>query len=735
MLYNAGTDDTPLPGDDGIVQEAHERYQATEDWQGTNDQWEREDIKFANADCRNNFAWDKGVYDRRTSGQSELPCLTINNTRVHNDLIINQLSKSGYGIKVRPTGGKASYKSAEVMQSIIRRIEYISKGSAQYRRVAEHQVDGGIGYILIETAYVSERSNNQDIYLKAARDPTGVRLDPWIREPDGSDANWGFVIERMARKEFNRKYPKFKNKVGTSALQGTFALWLTDKEIVLAKYYRKKGTDDRLIEWKDEQGDVHNELESEIKDEAGNAIFKQLLEDIKEGKIDGRTRKVTNNTVEWFLIAGDQVVDRGEWAGKYIPICRCVGRELVIDGTLDRKGHTRPLVHANQMLNYSASSSVSYIYGQTKTAWTASARAVEGQEGWDDANVNTRTVLTYNDVDDEAVDPALAKIDPPKRIDPPQPSPAFETAMQNAERQMMMVSGQFQAQMGENDGQSANSGVGINNRKEQGDTATYHFVEHRSDMLRFIGMQLLDLIPKIYDTERALHVFDGKNEKYWINIQPNQTEALDELKHEKEDEEAVKYAFNPGVGEYECVSDPGPSWATQREEAWNAMSMLFQANKELAASAADVLFKYGDFPGAEELMQRLQKEIKANKPYLFDDDAPEPAMLALKQVNEKLTKLNTELMEKLAANQLKLKGKEEQKAVNAYDAETKRIVGLGNTVGNVGLDILKPVIRQVLSEMLGNGLSPEQHMIQAGIDVATHESEIASDTGGADLQS
>src|ERR1700761_5648316 len=148
MLPQSGPDDSKeATSDDAIVHEAVERWKACKDWQGTEDERAREDIKFANGDARNRWQWDSKLYDDRED--DDLPCLTINNTRVHNDLIINEMSKQAYGVKVRPTGGKASYESAQAMMSVIRRIEYISKASTQYRKVAEQQVDGGIGYILI----------------------------------------------------------------------------------------------------------------------------------------------------------------------------------------------------------------------------------------------------------------------------------------------------------------------------------------------------------------------------------------------------------------------------------------------------------------------------------------------------------------------------------------------------------------------------------------------------------
>jgi hypothetical protein len=660
-----------LPGDPGIVQEAAYHLQACMDWESVSDERTREDIKFANADPRNGWQWPGKLYEQRTAPGTDLPCLTVNNTRVHNDLIINSIAKNDYGPHVRPVGGKASYQSAQVMENIIARIKHISKWSAQRRKVCEQQVDGGIGYILIGTRYVSNRTRDQDIYLKAARDPTAVKLDPWIKEPDGSDANFGFEFERMPRKDFNRKYPNWKNKVGTSPLAGVLTAWLSDKEILLAKYYRKKQTPDTFVWWKQADGNEVEKLASEIKDESGKEIYDALIADIEDGKIDGGTRKVTDDKVEWFLIAGDTIIERGDWAGKYVPICRAVGRELVIDATLDRKGHTRPLIDAQRMLNFNASTDVQVNALQPKSPWLAPMRATEGQEQWKTQNVDAFAVLFYNDLDEDAPE-AAQKIDKPERVDPARVNPAYQTAMANAERQMMMISGQFEAQMGENDTQSAASGKAINERKEQGDTATYHFVEHMADMECYIGVQLLDLIPKIYDTRRTLHIQDAKGEKHWISIDPDQTEAVQELKEEKDAEEAIRLAFNPSVGDYECVSDPGPDYATRRQEAWAAIGQLMAANKDIAACCADLLFKYGDFPGAEDLMERLQKEIKATKPYLFDDKV-EPQVVALQQQNQRLVALNSELMTKLADTGLKLRARDERRDIEAFKADSGRL--------------------------------------------------------------
>jgi hypothetical protein len=665
--------DAALPaGDAGIVKEAYDRFKACVEWQGTEDERSREDIKFANADSRNTWQWPDKIYQSRTGDGNDLPCHTINITRVHNDLIINDICKQDFGIKIRPVGGKASYKSAQMMMALIRRIQDQSTFSAQRRKIAEQQVDGGIGHMMIETRYVSERSQNQDIYLKASRDPTAVYEDPYSQEPDGSDKNFKFEFNRLPRKEFLRKYPNYKDQVNSTPMGTEFDLWITDKEVTLVKYWRKKEKADTLISYTDpDTGDIVDKLASEVKDEAGNELYKMLKAQIEDGTLDGRIRKTTNNTVEWFLIAGNKIVEKGDWAGKYVPGARCVGREVVIDNTLDRKGHTRMLINPQQMLNYNASSATQHGGLQTKTPWLASIRAIQGQDQWKDANVNNYWVLTYNDLDEDAPEGGQ-KVDAPSRIEPPQPSPAFQQGMQDAERHINMISGQWEASQGQNNPQGPESGTALNSRKMSSETSVYHFYEHQSDMLRLLGKQLLDLMPKIYDTERALQVIGERGEKFWVKIDPNQTDVLTELEHEKDDEEAVKFAFNPHLGEYECVSDPGPDYATQRQEAERTLAVVLTQSKELMAVFGDLYFKNSDWPGAEEIFERMQKEIKATKPYLFGD-GPDPSMMALTQQVQKLTALNTELVQKMTISEIKHKGYEEKRDIDASRADTERM--------------------------------------------------------------
>jgi hypothetical protein len=406
--------------------------------------------------------------------------------------------------------------------------------------------------------------------------------------------------------------------------------------------------------------------------------------------------------VEWFLIAGDCIIARDDWPGKYIPILRCVGRESVIDGKLEIKGHTRQLIDAQRMLNYNASGQVEFGALQTKVPWVGPARAFEGQEQWKDANRKNYPYLTYNDVDDEADNPELQKIDRPQRNEPPVSAPVYMDGAQNAERWMMMASGQYQEKLGEASKQTAESGKAINARQAQSDTTSYHFKEHQGDTLRALGIQVLDLIPKIYDTQRTLHVLGEDGTKRWIMIDPTAADAITELK--KETEEAAELAFNPNIGEYDCMSDPGPNYATQRQEAWNAIAIILQQNMELAGIIGDLLFKYGDFPGADEIMERLRKEIQNTKPYLFGEQ--EPAIAAMQMQLQQLQALNGELMQKLAEMQLKLTGREEKRNIDAENAISTRIDKASAAIERLAwLPGTQQELQRLIHEAVADGLT------------------------------
>jgi hypothetical protein len=270
----------------------------------------------------------------------------------------------------------------------------------------------------------------------------------------------------------------------------------------------------------------------------------------------------------------------------------------------------------------------------------------------------------------------------PQRQEPPQTAPVYAQGMQDAERWAMMVTGQFQAQMGQEDVQSASSGKAINARQRQGNIATYHFTEHQYDMYRYLGKQLIGIYPKLYDTKRILHAEGEDLTRKVIEIDPDAAEAFQRIK--KETETAEQIIFNPLVGEYEVLSDPGPNYATQRQQAWDAMTQIISQNQELTAVMGDLALKNGDFAGAQEMADRVKKWIKHASPWLFDD-GQDPNLAAMQAQIAEGQKLNAELITKMADLNLRLRARDEKRDVDASNAETKRLQVIVDALAKLGL--------------------------------------------------
>jgi hypothetical protein len=675
------------PKDADIVTEAQKRFDRCEKWEATARTRWLEDLKFCNADSYNLYQWPKAVLENRGIGTAdERPHLTINKTRQHCLQVINDARQNKSSIKIVATGDKATKEAADVMEGLVRHIEYISNAQAAYGTAIRYQVQAGLGYARVVTDYAGDDTLDQDIFIKRVKDPLSVYLDPDISEADGSDARFGFVFDDVPRDVFNAKYPRYKETVGTSPLGNSADTnWNTEDHVRVAEYYRKvEDKRDKRVFVRDPQ--TGEEIEG---------LLSEVPPEVRPFVVDdpARQRDVVTYKIEWFLIAGDKIVERRDWLGKYIPIVPWPGETTVIDGTLDRKGHTRALMDAQRDYNYNASAAVEYGALQSKIPWTAPAEAIEGYETyWETANTVNHSILPYNALRDDGT-----PIPAPQRVMPPVAAPVFIQGMVNAAEDMRLVSGQYQAEMGAPSNET--SGVAIERRQRQGDNATYHYIDHQAMAMRFLGKIIVDLIPKIYETRRVMKIMAEDGSATDVTIDPRAQAAHQVVKAHQQDV-AEQVIFNPNIGKYDVEVDVGPAFATRRQEQFAALSQIASQNKEVMAVAGDLIMQAADFPMAEELAERLKRTIPPN--ILGEETAEAPQVAQLQQQLQAMQSLMGQMAQKLADKDAELKLKADQKRIDAYDAETRRLSSLGDYLGSADPDGVVALVRREIREALGS---------------------------------
>lgn len=668
-----------------VISTAKDRWQKAFDAYGPGRSLAIEDTKFVLGDSDNSWQWPAEMLRQRAQIDKK-PCLTVNVTRQHCNQIINNIRQNRPQCKVLPSDAKAAKKTAEIYAGLIRSIQAQSHADVAHDEAAKHAVFGGEGYWTIYTDWVSEDSFDQQICIGPIENPQLVYVDPFCGL-DKKKAKWGFIFEDISKEEAKKKYGK-DGVDPTTWVMDTARGWVMENTCRIAKYYYCEEVKDTLIML----GDGTTILESELKKQGGEEAVQQAKEIAKAQEEQGLGRKTRPTTrTQWKhckIVGGhDKPLEVKDWPGSYLPIIQVVGDETNVNGEIIRKGVVRDLKDPARIVNYSYSATVEGIALQSKIPYVGPLEAFEGlDDHWAQANTANKAYLPYNQYDDQG-----QKLDRPERQAPAVLPAAQVSLLQLSIEQMRAASGQQNANFGIKS--EAQSGVGIQRLKVQGETATFHFPDNLARALHDEAVILIDLIPKVYDTRRVVQLLgiDGKEEKAMLD--PDLGGA-----YELFDEEDVKHAFNPGVGKYSAVIDTGPSYQTQRQEGAAAMTELATKNPQLLQVAGDIVMKAYDFPFSDQLAERLRKTL----PPQLQEDAGRLPPEAEAQIAQ-MQGLIEQLGQALEATQAELEkaqagdwAKYNDALIKAYDAETKRISALG---GAMTPEIVQALVMQVLQDV------------------------------------
>jgi hypothetical protein len=616
---------------------------------------ELDDLRFMAGSPDNMWQWPADVLATRGSVQGQTinarPCLTINKLPQHVRQVTNEQRQNRPTGKVIPADDRADVRVAEIFDGMVRHIEYISDADVAYDTACDNQVTYGEGYIRILTEYCREDSFDQDLKIGRIRNAFSVYMDPAIQDPCGSDAEWCFITEDVSKADYERMFPDAA-PISSLMTQGvgdqSLSQWLSEDMVRIAEYFYYEHEDATLNLYPDNI----TAFSGTPQDKALKAMFGKPL----------RTRKVDRKKVKWLKTNGFEVLEERDWAGKWIPVVRVVGNEFEVDGQLYVSGLVRNAKDAQRMYNYWVSQEAEMLALAPKAPFIGYGGQFEGYEmNWKTANTNN---WPYLEVNPDVTDGAGSPLPLPQRAPPPLAQTGLIQAKLGASDDIKATTGQYDSSLGAQSNER--SGRAILAREKQGDTGTYHFVDNLSRAIRYVTRQLVDLIPKIYDTARVARIVGLDGEVGMVRINPTQPEPVKEIRDENG--LVIDKIYNPSVGVYDVCVTTGPGYMTKRQEALDAMSMLLQSNPQLWTVAGDLFIKNMDWPGAQEMAARFAKIID---PKVMEGEDQSPEMQMAKMQIEALTKELNQVVGMLQRVEQSIEAQEVQ--IKAYDAETKRI--------------------------------------------------------------
>lgn len=557
-----------------LHQRAKERFEDAKEAASEQHERMREDLRFSNPSDPQQ--WDGKVKKLRENRV----CLTLDRTNQYIVQVVNDARKNKPGITTMPADSGADVEVAKHLDGIIRHIEYRSRAPIAYDTGIEHAARCGLGWLRVVPEIVRPETNHQEVTIKRVHDPLSIVIDPDSTEPDGSDAMYGFAETIMSKRAFERAFPKADVSSWDSA---DSAGWFSENGVRVCEYQYVEETKASHVVAQAPDG-------SEI--DLSEDDYWLLAKKIGYQPRVVRTFTATERRVKWCKLSGAEVLEETDFPSRWIGFIPVVGFELWVEGKRYLCGLTRRMMEAQRAYNYERSALVEAVALQPKAPTMVPIDAVAGHEkAWRELNTGSPAYLPYNHADDDG-----NAIPAPQRLAPPAFPAAFAQGGQIALGDLEASVGMYRANLGAPSNET--SGKAIRERKEEGDTATFHFVDNLSRSIEHLGRIVVDMIPRLYDTRRQARILgvDGQNDQ--VEIDPEMPEAA-----KRQGRKVV--AINPGVGTYDVRVIAGANYTTQRQEAAEGITEILQAAPQFAPVLAPALMKLRDWPDAEKYSRML----------------------------------------------------------------------------------------------------------------------------------
>lgn len=569
--------------------------------------------------------WPEDIKSKRFA--EGRPCLTENRLLVSARQVVNSVRQSRPAIQVQPVDNRSDPEVAKILKGIIRNVEVQSGADNIYDTAAWNSIATGYGWLRVNTQYAGDDTFDKEIVMVRVPDFASVMIDPTSRELDGSDAEFGFVWADIDEDKFDEMYPDYESagKNSTLAKNG----WFMEDTVRVVEYFYKEYEEKTLVQLED-----------------GSIIFKDQA---IEGLVFINERKVSIPKVKWCKFVGDAVLEKTEWEGKYIPLVPVYGEEVWQDGIRHSYSLTTQAIDPQRRFNYWLSAGTEIIALQPKAPYIG----VTGQfktsgAKWAKANNETFSFLEYDPV---KMPDGSMYMGAPQRQPAPMGSPAMFQEMMAASEGIKATLGIFDASLGVQSNET--SGKAIIARQNQGNNATFNFIDNLQTSIRQVGRILVDLIPKIYQGPSIVRIIGEDDAKSLVAVNQAGVKTPNGDIMPLQGNEKIDAFYDLNVGKYDVVATVGPSYASKRAETASILQSVMQAAPQTFELFGDIFFKNLDIAEADVMVERLRK---AN-PMLRDEENPQEAQLA--QAGQMIQGMQQQLAEMDAA----LKAKREKDIV------------------------------------------------------------------------
>lgn len=596
-----------------ILDLARKRAKLAADADGENRRMALDDLTALSGD-----QWPTDIREAREDDGR--PILTINRLPQFVRQVTGDIRNVNPAIVIHPSDSEADDDGAEIIEGIVRQIQYESEASSVYERAAESAAQCGMGYFRVLTDYVDDKTFDQKICIKTIHNPFSVYFDPEARMPTREDAKWAMVTEVMSKEAFEDAYPgKSHADVETSTGDG-MEFWRVEGSVVVAEYFWIETTEAKI--WLLPDG--------------------QAVEKVPEGLKTVRDRMVQRKKVMWAKISGVDVLEGPrEFPADYIPVISVMGEEIDLGRKVYRSSVIRHAIDPQRLYNYWRSAQTEIIALQPKAPFLVTPKQVAGLETiWSEANTSNRSYLPFN--------PDEKNPGAPQRSTPPISSPGMTEEVLLAADDMKATTGVYDAALGNRSNEQ--SGRAIRARQLESDISTSIYVDNMSKAVAHCGRVIVSMLPRVYDTERRLMTMSKTDKQEPVIVNRAMLS-----------EDGPVIENNLGVGRYDVRVAVGPNYSTARAETAESMMQFIQSFPAAAPIIGDIMAESMDWPKADVVADRLRKTL----PPGLSEEEPDPAQAQAAQAQQQ----QMQQMQSIALREAEAKARKAEADAQKAEAE------------------------------------------------------------------
>lgn len=543
--------------------------------------------------------WDERVQARR-NGQNK-PTLVFNRLIAFVAQIIGNRLMNETEIRVYPDRS-GTKEAALIREGIIRSIYKNSNADFARDEAHKYQVIGGRGVFALAIEYAADDVFDQEVKVRAVRDPYSAVFDPLGIEPSGGDCEWGFITDELPTEVFKKRWPWADCTSFDSNYHREYSgAWYDQDTIRVVAYWRMVTQGTKILALF-QDGSVQDVTDKEP--------YEYVAYVAQNADGTARIREVPNRFAQMYVCSGSEILE-----GPYnypissIPIYRVPGWEVDDGEKVYRWGLVRFLKDPQRLHNYWRSVLAEQLIAAPRNKWLVTVDAVKGHEQkWRMAPTSDDPFLYFNDGETA-----------PVHIPPPGIDAALITEAGSASQDMKDISNIHEASLGMPSNEV--SKVAIQQRQSVSDVGSYIYVDRLKIADERCAKNINELVPYIYDAERIVTVIgrDGKTQLQTINS--NQMNDIT-------------------LGKYGITVSVGPATATKRQQSAEQMMAFVNAMPQVAASVMDLVAEAQDWEKADEFAKRFRLMLP---PGVIPEDELTDEQRAAQQQSQQMQAMQAQL--------------------------------------------------------------------------------------------